>query len=139
MRYWAPLVLVVGSVVVLAGCSKYREGPHPAVSVPEVALEERETVVVLDDILAKKIAIEAQVNRWTDTRRLQVFANIRNRTDFVQNIDVQTVFKDEAGFSLRDETAWQRIILEPNETTNYTSTSLDDRARKDTIRIREGH
>jgi len=139
MRYWAPLVLVVGSVVVLVGCSKYREGPHPAVSVPEVALEERETVVVLDDILAKKIAIEAQGNRWTETRRLQVFANIRNRTDFAQNIDVQTVFKDEAGFSLRDETAWQRIILEPNETTNYSSTSLDDRARKYTIRIREGH
>jgi uncharacterized protein YcfL len=139
MRYWVPLVLVVGAAVALTGCSKYREGPHPAVSVPEVALEERETVVILNDILRKKIAIEAQGNRWTDTRRLQVFANIRNRTDFVQNIDVQTVFKDEAGFSLRDETAWQRIILEPNETTNYTSTSLDDRARKYTIRIREGH
>jgi len=139
MRYFTPLVLLCMVAVAVVGCSRYREGPHPAVSVPEVALEERETVVVLDDILRKKIAIEAQGNRWTETRRLQVFANVRNRTDFVQNVDVQTVFKDEAGFTLRDETSWTRIILEPNETKNYSATSLDDRARRYTIRIREGH
>jgi len=139
MRYCIALVLAVATVAALGGCSRYREGPHPAVSVPEVALEERETAVVLDDILSRKVAIEAQGNRWTETRRLQVFANIRNRTDFVQSIDVQTLFKDEAGFPLRDETAWTRIILDPNATANYTATSLDDRARKYTIRIREGH
>jgi len=134
-------VLLLASVViipVLVGCASRREGPHQAVAVPAAALEERETAVVLDDILSKKISVEAQSARWTEDRRLQVFANIRNRTDFVKNVDVQTILKEESGFSLGDETAWKREILGPNETKTYTATSLNDRARKYTIRIREG-
>jgi len=135
----ARMVVVMLLAAALAGCHRVpQEGPYPALSVPKAALEERETVVILDGSVAGKIAVENQAVRRDAQGRLEVLANIRNRTRYDQAIDVQTVFKNETGISTGDETAWKRLSLGANETQTYSAISLDDRPVRYTVRIRQG-
>ena len=134
------LILLAGAALAAAiGCNRgVKEGPFPALSVPKAALEERETIVILDGSLAGKIAIENQAVRRDTQERLEVFVNLRNRTRYDQAVDVQTVFKNETGISMGDETAWKRLSLGPNETQTYKAISLDDKPVRYTVRIRQG-
>jgi hypothetical protein len=133
---WAALIL---AGVSLAACHRgLKEGPYPALSVPQAAAEERETVVILDGSIAGKIAVEKQALRRNAQGRLEVFANIRNRTHYDQAVDVQTVFKNETWISTGDESAWTRLTLSPSETRSYREISLNEEPVNYTIRIRQG-
>jgi hypothetical protein len=134
--------LIASSLALAAtGCHRNpvaNEGPWPAPSVPQVAREEQYSAVILDGIVAGKIAVEKQQIERDAQGRMVVYAHIRNRTNYDQSIDVQTVFKDEDGLAYGDDTAWTRLSLGPNETQSYTGTSIDDRPARYTIRIRSG-
>ncbi len=120
-------------VLALAGC----EGAYTARRVPSADLEDTETVVLLTKPLRAMVAVEEQRARWNQANLLEVQARIRNRVEKPLQLEVQTVFKDSQGFSTNDNTAWQRMIFEPNETKIYRVTSLNGKARRFTIRIRE--
>ena len=117
----------------VAGCAS--EGPEKPITKPEDAIEETESVVLLDK-LKGKIAVENQSAVW-ESERLKVRINVRNRTDYRQVIEIQTVFKDAEGFSLGDETSWSMMFLGARETKTYTATSIDNRPKKFTVRIRK--
>jgi hypothetical protein len=74
-------ILVIGlltSALLMACHRGVKEGPYPALSVPQVALEERDTIVILDGAISGKIAVENEALRRDAQGRLEVFANIRN-------------------------------------------------------------
>lgn len=138
MKIWMSAVVIGLLSIVSAGCHRgIQEGPYQAVSVPQAALEEREAIVVLDGPTSGRVAVEKQNFRRDSEGKLEVFADIRNRTYFDLPIDVQTVYKDEAGIPV-DTTAWSRLTLGPNETQTYKNISINSRPARYTIRIRGG-
>lgn len=148
------LVAVVGlCIIVLTSCSAstlVTEGPAPGVMVdsskaPHAGLR-LNSVAILDKSLQRwyvyeksgeeavehgkvgKIAVEGTGARRSPTGTVEVWAILRNRTDFPLQIEgrVQFFAKDKA--PLEGPSAWQRIVLHPNSITNFKefSTNVED-------------
>jgi uncharacterized protein YcfL len=120
-------------VCILFGCTS--EGPYvPAERQP--SLEVENTAVLMDQELSDIVAVDLQKAERSTKGKLKAFANVRNRTNNDITLQVQTVFRDAAGFSIDDDTAWETIILTANETRTITTTSTSSKAEKYTVRIR---
>jgi uncharacterized protein YcfL len=128
-------MIVVAALALSLGCESPK-GAYAPTSQPEYALENTLNVVLLNSELAGSLAVEGQRASYAEDGRLQVFANIRSRTPKRLTIQVQTVFKDENGFSTGDETAWETIILTELSQTTYQSIAQNTKARRYTIRVR---
>jgi len=77
--------------------------------------------------------------RFLPDGRLEVITNIRNRENRRIEVQVSCVFKDERNFSTGDETPWQTLILTENAQEAVNFTSMNDRAKNFTVRVREAH
>lgn len=128
------VVLSVG-LLVAAGCQN--EGPSVAIRSPRANLP-RDSVVVLDKSVTdtsgwipwekqSKIVVEENRKGTTATGLLKVDITIRNRTDHVLRLDVKTRFFASSGLQV-DETARETLILRPQETRPYSSSSLKEAA-----------
>jgi len=113
------------------------EGAFRPVHIPRADVEDTETFVLLTRNLKNQVTVEGQRAKWTAENLLEVQARIRNRMEEPLQVEVQTVFKDKDGFSVNDISAWQRLIFEPNETKIYKINSINSKARRFTIRVRE--
>lgn len=140
------ILLSLALTLGLGACAKSYEGPSPGVRVedpnaPNARLN-LDRVVILDkelqDARAGKLAIESQGARRTGTGTIEVFAVIRNRTDFPQQIEARTSFFDGQGVPLEGPSAWQRIHLQPNSITNYKELSSRTDVAHYYVEIREG-
>jgi uncharacterized protein YcfL len=126
---------IVGSALVLAGCQSSKtiyEGPQPGERVRDdrapYARVNLDTVVIIDKALqtqhSGKLAIERSGARRSPTGTLEVFAVIRNRTDFPQQIELRTQFFDSSGAPVEGPTAWKRVILDTQSVNSYTEFSI---------------
>ncbi|MSR64243.1 MAG: DUF1425 domain-containing protein [Verrucomicrobiae bacterium] len=118
------------------GCNSHN-GAYVPVTNPAAAYENTQTVVLLSEQLSEWIAVEGQQAKYSEDGRLQVFANLRNRVEKRLTVQVQTVFKDENGFPVGDETPWETIILPELSQHAYQTIAQNSKARKYTIRVRE--
>jgi uncharacterized protein YcfL len=117
------------------GCETTKEGPYvPAGKQPMTEIEN--TTVILDRELAGMIAVDMQGAERTGKGKLKSLVNVRNRTNQDFPIQVQTVFRDQDGFSIDDETSWETVVLTANETRTVSSLSTSTKADRFTVRIR---
>lgn len=70
-----------------------------------------------------KIAVESTDSRRTPTGTLEVWAVLRNRTDFPLQIEGRTQFFDAAKAPAEGPTAWQRVYLPPQSVATYRELS----------------
>ncbi len=70
--------------------------------------------------------------------RLQVVANLRNRESRRIQVQVQCEFKDAQGFPI-ESPAWVNLFLTENAQEGVTFTSMNDKAKRYTIRVRQAH
>ncbi|MFH1067626.1 MAG: DUF1425 domain-containing protein [bacterium] len=134
-HYLMPLV----TGVLLTACAS---GPYQ----PEPQSLNAETsgapVIFLDEGLVDNLAVDRNVLvQRDDAQRLKIQATMRNRTDDeTLHIQVQTVWRNKSGIALYSETgsesAWQTIMLTPNQSSTYTQTALTSEASQYTIRVR---
>jgi len=61
---------------------------------------------------------------------------IRNMKKNLLRLQVQTVFKDENDFSIEMDTNWELVLIPEFSTYAYTTTALNNKAKKYTIRIK---
>jgi hypothetical protein len=78
---------------------------------------------------------QIQQQRLTDGR-LQVAANVRNRENRRIQVQVNCVFKDGQGFVV-EETPFKNFFLDENAQEGVQFVSLNDKAQRYTIRVRE--
>lgn len=161
--------LATGSVLLMlalsGGCSSVEndEGAGPGVRVRDPrapnAQNRLNSVVILDDSLERwetdkgffswlfgddgvkrgKIAVEGTGARRTPTRSLEVWAQLRNRTDFPLQIEARTQFFDRDEAPIEGPSAWKRIYLPANSTAPYREVSLGvDNREFYIVEIREG-
>jgi hypothetical protein len=71
--------------------------------------------------------------------RLRVIANLRNREARRIQVQVSCVFKDEDGFPTGEKSNWRDLILTESAQEGVEFVSMNDKARKFTIRVRQAH
>lgn len=128
------LLAIVASVC-FCGCSQapLREGASVGVNVDHrmapYAKPRMNTVAIIDKSLAdwqgseegrrSKIAVEATNSTRSETGTLQVWATLRNRTDYPLQIEGRTHFFGPGQEPVEGPTAWQRVYLDANSVAHY--------------------
>ena len=123
-------------VLFLAACES---GPQHASTDPDgkTAVENTDTVSYLDDF-GRDLRVAGQKAEFLPDRRLKVYANLQNESDEDLPVLVSTQFKDKDGFSTGDETPFVNIVIPKNAMYAYQAVSINDKAVKYSIRVREG-
>jgi uncharacterized protein YcfL len=86
------------------------------------------------------LSIEYLGSQRTATQSLEVFASIRNRSTTPVQLEVRTLFLGKGGMPINDESAWQRLFLDPNGTVTYRELSLKtNQVKHYRVEIREAN
>jgi uncharacterized protein YcfL len=132
----------IGAAVLLAfacaGCkSTHPEtGPYPPQSTTGFDAENKDKFVLMDSGAQYSITCTGLQETTLPDGRMQVAANVRNRENRRLQVQISCAFKDEQGFTV-DETPYQTLILTENGTETVSFTSLNDKAKKYTVRVRQ--
>jgi hypothetical protein len=101
------------------------------------AVEDQVNVVVLEmDLISKVKDIGTQAVRMPDGR-LKVQSRLLNTANKDLHLQIQTVFKDDSGFTTEKETPWEHTLLSAGDSLNYEVYSYNDKATKFVIKVRE--
>jgi hypothetical protein len=134
------LNLLAASTLFFGGCATSDTGGYVPVNTSVNNLEDHELIVLLDPRVQKSITCTGIQQRTTEDGRLEVTANLRNREARRIQVQASCVFKNEQGFATEgDDAPFQNVILTENAQESVHWISLNNQARRYTIRIREAH
>lgn len=131
-----PLLPLVLTAAFLAGCQS-TPGPNEPLDTTRYTIENTNKFEPLDQLVQSLVACTGLQERILPDGRLEVVANVKNRANHRLQVQINCVFKDERGFSTGDETPFRTLTLTENSTEAVKFTSLNNLARKYTIRVRE--
>jgi len=127
-----------GAILLVAGCSStHDKGPYLPQTPPPVGYETREPVVLLDPGVQYSVTCSGIQEQTLPDGRLEVVAHLRNRENRRIEVQANCVFKDQNGFSTSDETPFVMVILTENATEDAKFVSMNNLAKKYTIRVRQ--
>ncbi len=129
-RLFVPLL----GALLLAGCEG---GAYLPQNTRRFDYENRAKFVDMDQRVQRSVTCSGLEETTLADGRLEVAANFRNREGRRIQVQANCVFKDEHGFSTGDETPFQTVILTENAQETLRFTSMNEKARKYTIRVRE--
>ena len=135
------LALLATGGALLTGCATPHDtGAYVPINTTVNDVENHELVVLLDSRVQYSVTCSGIQQRYLPDGRLDVIANIRNREGRRLQLQINCVFKDDQGFPTEgDETPFRTLILSENAQEPVQLTSLNNKARRYTIRIREAH
>ena len=128
--FLAVFPLAVLTALLMAGCQTAHE---PAQS----AAEGQEPFVLLDPGVQHSISGGVLTERTLEDGRLEVFAQLRNRENRRIEVQANCVFKDQNGIVTGDETPFQTVMLTENATEQIRFVSMNNLAKKFTVRVRQ--
>jgi len=129
--------IALGAVLV-AGCSStYDKGPYLPQQSKTPAYENTERLVLLDPEVQYSVTCTGTHEHTLADGRMELTVQIRNRENRRIEVQADCVFKDAAGVATGDEAPFQTVILTENATEQVKFTSVNNLARKYTIRIRQ--
>ena len=131
------LSLALLTLGLAAGCGG--GGAYLPKNTTKYDVENREKLVLLDARVQRSVTCSGIQERALEDGRLEIMANIRNREGRRIEVQIGCVFKDANGFPTGDESPFQTLILTENAQEAVKFTSLNNLAKKYTIRIREAH
>jgi hypothetical protein len=131
------LLAASGAVLLAAGCSTHDKGPYLPEGVKTPAYEGREPVVMLDPGVQYSVTCVSLQEKTLPDGRLEVIAHLHNRENRRLEVQANCVFKDLNGFSTGDETPFVMVILTEGATEDVKFDSMNNLARKYTIRVRQ--
>lgn len=123
------VITIVGS-----GCAG---GAYGAKNTTKYDLENHESFVLLDPGAQRSVTSSGIQETRLPDGRLKVIANVRNRENRRIQVQINCVFKDDQGFPTGDETPFKTLILTENAQEGVLFESMNDKAHKYTIRVRE--
>lgn len=129
-------LIFTAALVLLAGC-RTQPGPFTPQDTTKYTVENTDKFVLMDKQTQHSVTCTGLQERTTPDGRLEVVANVKNRENRRIQVQISCIFKNEQGFSAGDETPWQTLILGENTTEAVSFTSMNDQARKYTIRVRQ--
>ena len=127
----APLV----SVVLLIGCA-HHQGAYAPVGTTVGNLENSASFVLLDPGAQQSVTCPGIQQQRLADGRLQIKANLRNRENRRIQVQVSCAFKDAQDFVV-EETPFVNVFLDENAMQGVDFVSMNDRAQRFTIRVRQ--
>ncbi|MEI6391849.1 MAG: DUF1425 domain-containing protein [Verrucomicrobiota bacterium] len=131
------LLAAGAAVLFVAGCSTHDKGPYLPQWSQTPAYETREPVVLLDPGVQYSVTYTGVQEQTLEDGRLQVVVHLRNRENRRIEVQANCVFKDQNGFLTGDETPFRMVILTENATEDAIFTSMNNLAKKFTVRVRQ--
>ena len=127
-----------GALLLVAGCSStHDKGPYLPQTPKTPAYESKEPVVLLDPGVQYSVTCSGIQEQTLPDGRLEVVAHLRNRENRRIEVQANCVFKDQNGFTTSDETPFVMVILTENATEDVKFVSMNNLAKKYTIRVRQ--
>ena len=130
------LLLLVVAAAFLAGCQT-APGPYQSLDTTKYTIENTDKFILLDQPAQISVTCTGLQERILPDGRLEVVANVKNREGRRVQVQISCVFKDEQGISTGDETPFRNLTLTEYSTQAEKFTSMNNLARKYTIRVRE--
>src|SRR3954468_25076881 len=131
------LSTLLGASLLLGGCAS--GGAKLPVNTTKFDVENTSQYALMGDRVQRSVTFTGTQQRVLEDGRLEVITNVRNREGRRIEVQISCVFKDEQNFSTGDETPWQSLILTENAQEAVNFTSMNNRAKNYTIRVREAH
>ena len=128
--------LAAAALTLLGGCAS-EPGPFAPQDTTKYTLENTDSFVLMDKQVQYSVTSTGIQYSNLPDGRLQIVANIKNRENRRIQVQVDCVFKNDQGVVTGDETPWQTLILGENTTEAVTFTSMNNQARKYTVRVRQ--
>lgn len=128
--------LAAVTLALLSGCAT-QPGPFAPQDTTKYTLENTDSFVLMDQKVQYSVTSTGIQYRNLPDGRLEIVANIKNRENRRIQVQVSCVFKNEQGFPVGGEASWQTLILGENTTEAVTFTSMNNEARKYTVRVRQ--
>jgi hypothetical protein len=130
--------LLMTGVILFATACKTDTGAYVPVNTTVNDLENHAAFVLMDEHMQDSVTCSGIQQRTLSDGRLEVTANIRNRTDHQIRVQVDCVFKDAQGFPTEgDQSPFQSLILTENGQEAAHFISFNDKAVHYTIRVRK--
>ncbi|MGN6553051.1 MAG: YcfL family protein [Verrucomicrobiota bacterium] len=132
------LLTALASVALFAGCETavVDHGAYLPLNATVNDLENRAGLVLLDQRVQNSVTCPGIQESHLPDGRLQVAAQLRNRENRRIQVQANCEFKDAQGFTL-DATPFQNVFLDENAQETVKFVSMNDRAVRYTIRIRQ--
>ena len=132
------MLAVGGAFLLVAGCaSTHDKGPYLPQTSKTPAYEGKEPVVLLDPGVQYSVTCSGIQEQTLPDGRLEVVAHLRNRENHRIEVQANCVFKDQNGFTTSDETPFVMVILTENATEDAKFVSMNNLAKKYTVRVRQ--
>ena len=131
------LLAAGGTVLLAVGCSTHYKGPYLPQTPNTPAYEGREPFILLDPGVQYAVTCSGIQKQSLPDGRLEVVAHLRNRENRRIEVQANCVFKDQNSFSTGDETPFVTVILTENGTEDVKFVSVNNLAKKCTIRVRQ--
>ncbi len=136
------LSLAVLSGFLFTGCESTPKdtGAYVPINTTINDAENHVPVVLLDSRVQVSVTCTGIYQKTLPDGRMDVVANIRNREERRIQVQINCVFKDDFGAPTEgEESPFRDLILTENAQEPVHFVSLNDKARRYTIRIREAH
>ncbi|MFZ5806284.1 MAG: DUF1425 domain-containing protein [Verrucomicrobiota bacterium] len=116
--------------LICSGCSVF--------GVKKNAKDPNFPVVLLNHDLDRTLEISSDVDSQRDNDGLLFFQiKLRNiTTSEILHLQAQTIWRDESGLPLAEDTPWTTITLTPKQEISFTQTAVLPEAKFFTVRIR---
>ncbi|HZL43861.1 MAG TPA: DUF1425 domain-containing protein [Verrucomicrobiae bacterium] len=101
-------------------------------------LENHTALVLLNQEIQNSVTCPGIQETRLPDGRLQVAAHLRNRANWRIQVQANCEFKDAQGFVI-DATPFQNVFLDQNAQQDVQFISMNDKALRYTIRVREAH
>jgi hypothetical protein len=126
------------SLALLTGCETVvvDHGAYLPLNVPVNDKENYVAVVLLNQRAQNSVAVPGIQEARLPEGRLQVAVQLRNRESRRIQVQANCEFKDAQGFAL-DSTPFQNVFLDDNAQESAKFVSMNDKAVRYTIRVRE--
>jgi uncharacterized protein YcfL len=129
-------VLVAGVALPQTGCQTSETGALEPQNTTKFDAELRKNFVLMDPGAQKSVTCMGLKETTLSDGRMQVDAQVRNRENRRLQVQIQCEFKDAQGFTI-DSPSWENFFLTENATEAKSFVSLNDKAKRYTVRVRE--
>lgn len=131
------LLAALTALVIFTGC-KSTGGAYLPKNATKHNYEDSEQLVLMDAMVQRSVTSPGIQQTRLPDGRLEVAANLRNREGRRIQVQTQCEFKDGQGFTI-DSTPWNTTILTERGQETVRFTSMNDKAQRYTIRVRQAH
>lgn len=137
MKTPLPILLAAALLgLAVSGCKTSETGAFTPVNTTKFDTENKSNFVLMDKGAQHSVTCSGIQQTVLPDGRLEIAANVRNREARRIDVQINCEFKDEQGYTV-DTVPWQTLILTENGQETVRFTSMNNLAKKYTVRVRQ--